>query len=234
MRQINFFILGIAFLIGSDSFSQETKCDIRQVLDNIILEDISYRRMERDTINLENALGEYKSGFLGFRGVNKKRLAIVFSSIEIYQNDPNCYAVNGYTTVMDKNERRFEGEFHLKSNFIFPEPVFEDSSDPYGFSVLEYHLLEDKTASATGIFEGSLILLWKVDVSKDVVVYDDIFDGYDGARNYQFFGFWTSYKTGKSSLSCWGIDRIPCSGNLDIGAGEFSPNPEYYKFGWKK
>ncbi|MBM0654943.1 hypothetical protein JMN11_14995 [Capnocytophaga genosp. AHN8471] len=31
----------------------------------------------------------------------------------------------------------------------------------------------------------------------------------------------------------WGLHRIPCSGDLDYGAAEFSPNEKYYPYGWK-
>ena len=30
----------------------------------------------------------------------------------------------------------------------------------------------------------------------------------------------------------WGHYRIPNSGDLDIGVGEFSPNPKYLSNGW--
>lgn len=31
----------------------------------------------------------------------------------------------------------------------------------------------------------------------------------------------------------WGEYRIPSCGDLDIGAGGFSPNPDYSEFGWE-
>ena len=55
----------------------------------------------------------------------------------------------------------------------------------------------------------------------------------DDYRNNQFVGTWTSYKTGVKKVANWGICRIPCSGDLDWGAAEFSPAPEYRKYGWE-
>ncbi len=55
----------------------------------------------------------------------------------------------------------------------------------------------------------------------------------DGFSNNQFVGSWTSYKTNKTKRCNWGDYRIPESGDLDIGAGEFSVNDKYLKNGWK-
>nr|MBP6410083.1 hypothetical protein [Pseudarcicella sp.] len=55
----------------------------------------------------------------------------------------------------------------------------------------------------------------------------------DGFFNNQFIGSWTSYKTNTSKKCNWGDYRIPESGNLDVGAGEFSVDEKYLKNGWK-
>lgn len=44
---------------------------------------------------------------------------------------------------------------------------------------------------------------------------------------------WTSYATQKSKKCNWGDWRIPQSGDLDGGAGEFGLNGKYDKFGWQ-
>ena len=46
-------------------------------------------------------------------------------------------------------------------------------------------------------------------------------------------GLGQSYKTGVKKVANWSICRIPCSGDLDWGAAEFSPAPEYRKYGWE-
>jgi hypothetical protein len=40
------------------------------------------------------------------------------------------------------------------------------------------------------------------------------------------------YGNPKLKICNWGEFRIPFSGDLDIGAGEFSPNPKYFSKGW--
>ena len=55
----------------------------------------------------------------------------------------------------------------------------------------------------------------------------------DGFSNNECIAIWTSYKTGKKMKCNWGDFRIPNSGRLDIGAGEFSVAEEYVKYGWE-
>lgn len=45
-------------------------------------------------------------------------------------------------------------------------------------------------------------------------------------------GTWTSYANNSSKRCNWGEFRIPYSGDLDIGAGEFSPDTKYLDKGW--
>ena len=54
----------------------------------------------------------------------------------------------------------------------------------------------------------------------------------DGFYNNQFVGTWTSYKTNSSKKCHWGDFRIPESGDLDSGDGEFIVNEKYAKNGW--
>jgi hypothetical protein len=43
---------------------------------------------------------------------------------------------------------------------------------------------------------------------------------------------WTANGASRVKVANWGEFRIPDSGDLDIGAGEFGPNPKYLKQGW--
>ncbi|EKY05735.1 hypothetical protein HMPREF9075_02615, partial [Capnocytophaga sp. oral taxon 332 str. F0381] len=86
--------------------------------------------------------------------------------------------------------------------------------------------------SATGVFEGKVLLRWYIN-NKGVFSYDTIDNFSDDYNNNQFIGTWTSYKTGVKKVANWGAHRIPCSGDLDIGAAEFMPNEKYYKYGWE-
>jgi hypothetical protein len=83
-----------------------------------------------------------------------------------------------------------------------------------------------------GNFEGIFSALWYIDRAGKLK-YDHIEDFADPFRNNQFIGIWKS-DDGKHFKKCnWGDYRIPQSGDLDIGAGEFYPNPKYKKLGWE-
>lgn len=218
------FVLFYFFAIGQE------KCTFEQVKKTFMLENLRYQRCTKH-INLENALRYNKTDFLGFIGENKKRLKIVLLSVNQDKKNSQKYLIKGFSTVLNKNKRFFEGIFFVENSFLFSELPFESSVDDlYGFSILTYQLYEDKELTATGIFEGKIIVSWKK--KQNIIEYEDIFDGYDGCRNYQFIGTWTSYKTGKSQECNWGQRRIPCSGDLDIGVAEFMPNEKYRKYGW--
>ncbi|MEM6737144.1 MAG: hypothetical protein AAGC64_11285 [Bacteroidota bacterium] len=231
MKSINIVLFIVSFLFTQNLKSQPN-CDLETLLDDTLIEKIDYRKYFNN-IDFLKALRFKKIDFIGFIGKNKKRLKVTFTSISKNINDLNCYLIEGFTTVANVNNRSFKGEFNIIDNFIFTEPMFaeEIASENFGFSVFSFQLKENPKETFTGIFEGSAILMWSR--NNDVAEYEDIFDGYDGNRNYQFIGKWTSYKTGNSSFVAWGQNRIPCAGELDIGVGEFSPNPKYYQYGWE-
>ncbi len=54
----------------------------------------------------------------------------------------------------------------------------------------------------------------------------------DSYCNHQFMGTWSPYDAENKKPAYWGDYRIPEAGDLDIGAGEFSSNPEYASRGW--
>lgn len=65
-------------------------------------------------------------------------------------------------------------------------------------------------------------------------VYYDAFDfPSDGYRNNQYEGFWIDLVEGDTMVCNWGDGRIPNSHDMDIGAGEFSVDPKYRKYGWE-
>ena len=177
-----------------------------------------------------------KDNFLGFIGVNRKRLRITFTSIKKSEENKDVYEVEGFSTVMNKNKRTFKGTFSLQSHYKFTEPTFEEplkNGDIEGFSIFSYQLAEDEKLSATGVFKGEMLVLWAKRINKNPI-YSNIFFYTDGERNYQFFGTWTSYKTKKTSVASWGIYRIPCSGDFDEGVGDFIPKPQYWQYGWEE
>ena len=194
---------------------------------------------EKYNIHLDmlQVLNAEKSNFLGFIGANYKRLRITFTSIKKSEENKDVYEVEGFSTVMNKNKRTFKGTFSLQSHYKFTKPADDDPPLPKkgeveGFSTFSYELAEDENLTATGVFKGKMIVMWLKKVNAAPVYFLPF--NRDSERNYQFFGTWTSYKTKKASIASWGIYRIPCSGDFDLGDGDFGPNPKYWQYGWEE
>ena len=195
---------------------------------------------EKYNIHLDmlQVLNGKKDNFLGFIGVNRKRLRITFTSMRKSKENKDVYEVEGFSTVMNQNKRTFKGTFSLQSHYRLTAPAFDGDGplkkgEAEGFSTFSYTLKEDENLTATGIFKGEMLVLWYKGINKKPV-YTELFIQSDGSRNYQFFGTWTSYKTKKTSVASWGEDRIPCSGDFDLGDGDFGPNPKYWQYGWEE
>ena len=101
-----------------------------------------------------------------------------------------------------------------------------------GFVFGEYHFAEDAEQTNTGKFDGVFVTDWIVN-KNGRLQYDEVMMGADGYLNNQFLGTWTSHRTKASKPASWGDSRIPLSGDLDIGAGEFSPDEKYLPNGWQ-
>ena len=176
--------------------------------------------------------------YIGFIDIKiKRRLEINFLKIEKSTTNDSLYIAKGKTKV-GKNVRLFEGDIKIKHIYFFAEHSRGADDEmvgkikSQGIIIADYYFREDKKLSATGVFEGKVLLRWYVN-NKGVFLYDDIDEYSDDYRNNQFVGTWTSYKTGVKKVANWGVCRIPCSGDLDWGAAEFSPAPEYKKYGWE-
>ena len=199
--------------------------------------DIPYEKYNAN-LDMLAVLNYKKTDFYGFIGVNRKRLRITFTSIKKSEENKDVYEVEGFSTVMNKNKRTFKGTFTLLSHYRLTAPAFDEDEplkkgEAEGFSTFSYTLKEDENLTATGIFKGEMLVLWYKGINKKPV-YTELFIQSDGSRNYQFFGTWTSYKTKKTSIASWGEYRIPCSGDFDLGDGDFGPNPKYWQYGWEE
>ena len=197
--------------------------------------DVPYKKYTAP-LNMEKVLNAEKSNFLGFIGTNYKRLRITFTSIKKSEENKDVYEVEGFSTVMNKNKRTFKGTFSLRSHYKFAEHTVDvplpKKGEIVGYSTFSYELAEDENLTATGVFKGKMIVMWFKKVNVAPVYYIPFHD--DGERNYQFFGTWTSYKTKKTSVASWGEYCIPCSGDFDLGDGDFGPNPKYWQYGWEE
>ena len=137
--------------------------------------DVPYKKYNAP-LDMEEVLNAEKSNFLGFIGANYKRLRITFTSIKKSEENKDVYEVEGFSTVMNKNKRTFKGTFTLLSHYRLTEPAFDEDEplkkgEAEGFSTFSYTLKEDENLTATGIFEGEMLVLWYKGINKKTCIY---------------------------------------------------------------
>lgn len=125
--------------------------------------DVPYKKYNAP-LDMEKVLNAEKSNFLGFIGVNRKRLRITFTSIKKSEENKDVYEVEGFSTVMNKNKRTFKGTFSLLSHYKFAEQTVDvplpKKGEIVGYSTFSYELAEDENLTATGVFKGKMIVMW--------------------------------------------------------------------------
>lgn len=200
-------------------FGQLKNYDLSTVLltDSILAED---RENSKDKIKRAEALG--------FIGDNFQRFHIHFISIIQSPTNPYEYLAYGKTMVKE-NVCSFLGRIVVKESTIRRSediPAYKQ-----GVAVCEVTLYEDRKQPSTGLIKGSLTTNFIID-DKGKFRYDALMFVADDFSNNQFTGTWTSYKTNASKKCNWGDYRIPGSGDLDTGTGEFMASEKYNKNGW--
>lgn len=176
--------------------------------------------------------------YLGFVGDDYKRIRIKILSSVKDKEKLQTYTVKG-KTAFDNEIKSFQGTFIIKQIKLLTEMRW-GVDDEYknkgikaqGVLIGEYKLYEERKLENSGYFEGVLSALWYMTDAGEIK-FDNIEFEADPYRNNQFIGTWTSYDGTRKLKSNWGDYRIPDSGDLDIGAGGFSPNSKYLKNGWK-
>jgi hypothetical protein len=228
LRHITSLILTVFLFVQSfaqdtattDFFSQIKNYDLSTILtaDSILAED-----------NEDGKEKIKRAESLGFIGDDYQRFFIHFVSIIQNPINPHEYLVYGKTKVKE-TICSFQGTITIRQARTYKNgdiPTYNQ-----GFATCDVILYEDKKQSSTGFIKGTLISHFIID-NKGKFRYDALSFVADGFSNNQFVATWTSYKT-KSSKKCnWGDYRIPESGDLDIGAGEFSVDEKYVKNGWE-
>lgn len=213
------FISIIAFGqdIKTSDFSKEIeKYDISDLWTKDIFE------IEYDTIKVKRAEP------LGYIGNNFQRFHIHIVSAIQNPNNELQYLIYGKTKVKE-NICSFQGTITITDSRVYDE--CDIPSLKQGFVKGDYEFFEDPDQKGTGILKGSFQTDFYIN-EKGELRYDALMFGADGFRNNQFEGTWTSYTNGKAKKCNWGDYRIPDSGELDVGAGEFSPDEKYIKYGW--
>lgn len=177
--------------------------------------------------------------FFGYIDPNYRRIKIYFTSISKNQHEPDIYNIKGISIVAN-NKCTFEGEIKVKQireykNMHFGcDEEFKDAGfKAQGILFGEYNFKENPKQKYSGVFEGVMTLYWYVD-KHEIIHYDDIESFRDGYKNNQYIGTWSMYGGNTKKTCNWGEYRIPFSGDLDIGAGDFGVNPKYYNRGWEE
>ncbi len=183
---------------------------------------------------------------IGYIGDNYQRIHIHLISVIKNQSADNEYFVYGKSKVKS-NECDFQGKFTITHVYEFNraerEALYKEAlkqgdqeaiskfGKSQGFILAEYYLFEDSEQKGSGLFKGVVKSFFYVE--KEGLFFDDIsLECDDKYSNNQFVGVWQSYNTGVQKTCNWGAYRIPNAGDLDIGAGEFSPNTKYLGKGW--
>ena len=181
----------------------------------------------------------FDDDFLGFIGDDLQRFYIHFTSVTRSSENPNEYQVKGKTRVK-KNVCTFQGTITAKRAGLLVKDESEEQDFPgikEGFVLADVELFEEKSQSGSGIIRGTLVSDFYID-ENGKLVYNDLMVIADGFSNNQFWGSWTSYRTGAKKICNFGLWRIPRTGLpdgvwLDQGAGHFMPDEKYYDKGWQ-
>lgn len=177
--------------------------------------------------------------FLGYIEPNYRRLRIEFASITKDKANQGVYWVDGFSDV-NSNKCNFRGKMEVIQvrefeNMHYEVDVFTNMQGykAQGILIANYEFSEEKNQKFSGVFKGVMCLFWYLDHNGQIR-YDDIEQDFsDRYRNNQYIGTWTPYSSNVPKIANWGEFRIPFSGDLDIGAGEFGVNPKYYDQGWR-
>ena len=179
-----------------------------------------------------------RGDFLGYIDSDFDRIRIYFTAISKDLINQDLYRVNG-VSIVDNNKCDFGGTIIIeqvreyKSMHFGGDQKYENAGfKSQGILIGKYKFEENPQQNHSGLFEGIMTLNWYID-KFGIIHYDYIQWFSDRYRNNQYVGIWTGYNTEVEKICNWGEHRIPFSGDLDIGAGEFSPNQKYFSKGWE-
>lgn len=237
-------ILVAALIFLSTTLTMGQKTDYSKDL----LNQLENPKERTDSLTSKNYLNEYNTfdfstlftprlEFLGYIGKDYKRFKIYFTTISKDSANPNLYRLKGIS-VVDKIKCNFEGTIivlqirKLKTIHYGLDDSMKKTIKAQGLLIAKYEFREDKNQPHSGIFLGNMFLRWYVD-NLDILHYDEIEYYSDSYNNLQFAGTWESYVDGLKKTCNWGYRRIPFSNELDMGAGEFSPDPKFRDKGWE-
>lgn len=168
----------------------------------------------------------------GFASDSMTRVRLKFCSLR--RKSSTLYAVKGFFLYKDQMSS-FHGDLKL-TDVALINPYDEGCEDPYPIDRIRAEgivLANFRFAlSDSGYLTGTCSAGWWIDSTNHIHV-NYRGDCADGFVNNQFAGTYYSSSMRQSVEIAWGDFRIPFSGDLDLGAGEFSPNPKYADQGWQ-
>lgn len=177
------------------------------------------------------------SAVYGFIGPNYQRIRVKIISAEKDGKNPDIYTVSG-KSMIKKNVCPFSGTIKIikarayrKMHWGVDDAYKNKGIKTQGIIIANYRFSE-KGCIFSGVFEGRLMTKWYID-GNGQLKYDDIEKNLDSYGNNQFAGIWRYHRGEIVKNANWGDYRIPLSGDLDGGAGEFSPVDKYLQFGWQ-
>ncbi len=230
----------IALFVYSLLYGQQTKTWIEK------LEKPKFSSLELYDNDVKEKYLEYdfstllipKSNFLGFIGNEHKRLRIYFTRISKNNTNPELYKIEGISLVND-NKCDFKGTIKISQireyknmHYGCDDEFIDEDFKTQGLLIGDYKFEENHNQEHSGTFEGVMTLYWYID--RYNIIHSDNLESYfsDSYCNNQYIGQWTEYNKSEGKICNWGEDRIPFSGDLDIGAAYFSPNQKYFDQGW--
>ena len=173
----------------------------------------------------------------GFIGDNYQRIRIKFITVTKNQSSPDVYLISGKSMVKN-NICEFRGRLTIsdikkyKTISYGVDNKYKNKGIKGQYVILgNYKFNENESQAHSGTFKGVFQSNLYLD-KNNKIHYDDIDNISDGYTNNQFIGQWIGYKGNLVKRCNWGDFRIPNSGDLDIGAGEFSPG-KYSRDGWQ-
>lgn len=237
IRLTKVFLILLSINIYGQTNDQTTKWKT-QVLNNSDL----YKQEFKDSLT-EFDFGSLwthtdNSSIYGFIGDNYQRIRIKILTVIKDTIHSETYHIFGKSMVKN-NICQFSGTIKITTIRVFKNKhwgVDDEYKDKgikeQGILIAEYHFAEDSNQIHSGAFDGILSTSFYID-KRGQLKYDDIEKYSDDYCNNQFVGNWTSFKNNSKKICNWGDQRIPFSGNFDIGAGGFSPDDKYLKYGWQ-
>jgi len=241
MTKINLLIrllFLLVFLTVQSSYGQSQSAKWLKAVEN--LEYPEYRLIKKNELKVYSKfdfsqLIRPKTEFLGFIEPNYQRLTVYFNHVS--KSSPFVYLIKG-ATVVKGNRCDFSGSIKLTQIREYSSMHYGVDGEyknkgiiKHGVAIGTFRFEEDPSQKHVGIFEGVMTVNWYLDRAGRIH-YDDLESESDAYRNNQYVSIWTQYGSKKGKTANWGEFRIPFSGDLDIGAGEFSVNPKYIENGW--